>query len=185
MEEDEKKLSRVLSYLYGSRDQVMKMTPSGIFRVEAFVHASFVAHPDGKSHSGIVIQTGGVSVYFGSRKQKCVSKSPTEAELVVLSDTLGFMELFAEFLAFVKDTKQLKPIIYQDSTLAITMVVEGGGATRTKHMRTRLHGNQGSKGESCGDWIQEYEADEVGWSNKNARRSRVIGFRDEVLHLTD
>jgi len=98
-----------------------------------------VAHPDGKSHSGIVIQIGGALVYFGSRKQKCVSKSPTEAELVALSDELGFVELFAEFLSFVTNSKTLKLVVHQDSTLVIMMVTEGGGATRTKHMRTRLH----------------------------------------------
>jgi hypothetical protein len=61
-EEDEKKLSRVLSYLNGSKDQVMKLKPSGIFKVEAFVDVSFTTHPDGKSHSEIVIQVGGVSM---------------------------------------------------------------------------------------------------------------------------
>ena len=34
-EEDERKLSRVLSYLHGSKNQVMRMRPLGIFRVEA------------------------------------------------------------------------------------------------------------------------------------------------------
>jgi hypothetical protein len=68
-EEDERKLSRVLSYLHGSKNQVMKMRLLGIFRVEAFVDASFAVHQDGKSHSGIVIQVGAVSVFFyrGSR----------------------------------------------------------------------------------------------------------------------
>jgi hypothetical protein len=61
-EEDEKKLSRLLSYLNGSKDQVMKLKPLGIFKVEAFVDASFTVHPDEKSHSGIVIQVGGVSM---------------------------------------------------------------------------------------------------------------------------
>ncbi len=30
-------------------------------------------------------------------------------------------------------------LIHQDSTSVITMVTEGGGKTRMKHMRTRLH----------------------------------------------
>jgi hypothetical protein len=185
-EEDERKLSRVLSYLYGSKNQVMRMRPLGIFKVEAFVDASFAAHPDGKSHSGTVIQVGGVSVYFSLRKQKCVSKSPTEAELVALSDELGFVELFAEFLGFVTNSEPLKPVVHQDSTSVITMVTEGGGATRTKHMRTRLH-----------LVIEAVKEDRIEIKYKNTKEMKADGltkalggaefvdFRVKVLHLSD
>ena len=162
--EDERKLSRVLSYLHGSKNQVMKMQPSRIFRVEAFVDASFVAHPDGKSHSGIVIQVGGVSVYFGSRKQKCVS-SLTEAKLVALSDTLGFVELFVELLGFVMDLTPLKLMIHQDSTSVITMVAEGGGATRIGYKHTK-----------------EMKVDGL---TKTLGGAEFISFRVDVLHLTE
>jgi hypothetical protein len=60
-----------------------------------------------------------------------------EAELVALSDNVGFIELFAELVAFVINEPMVTPVIYQDNT--IDMVTSGGGITRTKHMRTRLH----------------------------------------------
>jgi len=47
--------------------------------------------------------------------------------------------LFAEYVAFVMNSEQMKPLIYQDSTLVITMVTEGGGVMRTKTMRTRMN----------------------------------------------
>ena len=78
-------------------------------------------------------------MFFGSRKQKCISKSPTEAELMALSDYVGFFKLFAEFVAFVTNSEQMKPLIYQDSTSVITMVTEGGGVTQTKTMKTRMN----------------------------------------------
>jgi hypothetical protein len=185
-EEDKRKLSRVLSYLHGSKNQVMKMQPSGIFRVEAFVDASFAAHLDGKSHSGIVIQVGGVSVYFGSRKQKCISKSPTEAELVALSGALGFVELFAEFLGFMMDSTPLKPMIHQDNTSVITMVVEGGGATRTKHMRMRRHLVIEAVKENCVEIAYKNTKDmKVDGLTKTLGGAEFISFRVEVLHLTD
>jgi hypothetical protein len=74
----------------------MKMKLKGIFRVKAYADASFSADPDGKLHSGVVVRVGRASVYFGSKKQKCVSKSPTEAKLVALLDNVGFIELFGE-----------------------------------------------------------------------------------------
>jgi hypothetical protein len=136
--EDWEKLGKLLGYLKGTKDLVMRLKPNTLFRVVMYVDASFLAHPDGKSHSGVVVKVGGMPVFFGSKKQKCVSKSPTEAELVALSDNIGLAELFAEFVAFVTNSEQMKPLIYQDSTSVITMVTEGGGATRSKTMRMRM-----------------------------------------------
>jgi hypothetical protein len=129
--EDWEKIGKLLGYLKGTKDFVMRLKPNALFRVVMYVDASFSAHPDGKSHSGVIVKVGGTPVFFGSKKQKCVSKSPTEAELVGLSDNVGLAELFAEFVAFVTNSEQMKPLIYQDSTSVITMVTEGGGATRT------------------------------------------------------
>jgi hypothetical protein len=49
------------------------------------------------------------------------------------------VELLGEFATFVTNVPAVKLLIYQDSTLAITMVTDGGGTTRTKHMQMRLH----------------------------------------------
>jgi hypothetical protein len=40
-----------------------------------------------------------------------VRKSPTTAELVALSDNLGLVELFAEFVAFAMEGETIKPLI--------------------------------------------------------------------------
>jgi hypothetical protein len=82
---------------------------------------------------------GGVVIYISSRKQKCIAKSPTEAELVGLTDNLGLVELFHEFLSFLFGKPIPTPIIYQDSTSVISLVTRGGGITRTKHMRARVN----------------------------------------------
>jgi hypothetical protein len=93
---------------------------------------------DGKSHSGIVIFVSGVVIFCASGKQTYVCKSPTEAELVALSDNLGFIELFQEFITFVTNAAVEVPLIFQDNTLVISMVTTGGGINTTKHMRTRM-----------------------------------------------
>jgi hypothetical protein len=110
--EDRAKLERILGYLRGTKEKMMVLRPSGMFQCVAYIDASFSSHPDGKSHSRVVLMVAGVAVYYGSRKQKCVSKSLTEAELVALSDNLGLVELFVEFLAFVMDLKEIKPLVY-------------------------------------------------------------------------
>lgn len=68
-----------------------------------------------------------------------MSKNPTEAELVAQSNNLVFVELFQKFLVFVTNCEVKPPLIYQDNTSVITTVTQGGGATRAKHMGSRMH----------------------------------------------
>jgi hypothetical protein len=136
--EDMMKLEKLLGYLLRTKEKILILRPSQSFKVVAYIDASFALHHDGKSHSGIVVFVGGVAVFCASQKQKCVCKSPTEAELVALSDNLGFVELFQEFITFVTNAKIETPLIYQDNTSVISMVTTGGRVTRTKHMRTRM-----------------------------------------------
>ena len=67
-----------------------------------------------------------------------MTKSPTDSELVGLTDHIGFVELFAEFLAFITNTKVEPPMIYQDCTAAISLVNECSGVARMKHLRVRM-----------------------------------------------
>jgi len=65
-------------------------------------------------------------------------KSPTDKELIALTDNIGFIEMFQEFIEFITNKKLEVPIIYQDSTSVISLVKEGGGVVRTKHLRVRM-----------------------------------------------
>jgi len=78
-------------------------------------------------------------VYDSSKKQGCVTKSPTESELVALTDHIGLVELFEEFITFLVNEKIATSIIYQDSSSVVSLVTLGGGVTRTKHLRNRMH----------------------------------------------
>jgi hypothetical protein len=62
-----------------------------------------------------------------------------EAELIGLTDNLGLVELFKEFLDFVVGKETETPIVYQDCKSVIRLVTIGGGVTRTKHLRARMH----------------------------------------------
>ncbi len=57
--------------------------------IRAYIDAAYGVHQDsGKSHTECVIVLGeGVPVFAKSSKQKIVTKSSTEAELVGLSET--------------------------------------------------------------------------------------------------
>jgi hypothetical protein len=81
----------------------------------------------------------GAPVVCAWRKQRYVTKSSTEAELVGLSDNLVNVEVFNEFLEFVLNQKLGVPAVYQDNTLVISLVTSGGGITRTKHLHARMN----------------------------------------------
>ena len=59
--------------------------------------------------------------------------------MVPLTDYIGLVELFAEFVSFISDSPVQIPVIYQDSTSVIALVTKGGGVVLTKHLRIRMN----------------------------------------------
>jgi hypothetical protein len=108
-------------------------------QVETYIDAAFAALDDSKSHSGVAVFIAGVLVYASSRKQKCITKSPTESELVALTDNLSLVELFHEFLKFVTAGPINKPVIFQDCSTVVQLVTTGGGMPCTKHLRAWMN----------------------------------------------
>jgi hypothetical protein len=137
--EDQAKLDRVLGYLRGTVDRKLILRTQRTGAVYAYVDAAYALHNDSKSHSGVVIYVGETLVYVSSKKQKCMSKSPSEAELIALTDNLRLVELFQEFMQFLTGMELPVPVIYQDCTAVVTLVTKGGGMARTKHFRARIH----------------------------------------------
>jgi hypothetical protein len=81
---------------------------------------------------------GEVVVYVASKKQKCIAKSPTDAEVIALSDNIDLLNLFHEFGEFLCNVKLQVPIIYEDCKACIDLVKGAKGQIRTKQMRSRI-----------------------------------------------
>jgi hypothetical protein len=137
--EDKRKLVRVLGYLKGTASRTLLLRAQREKKVTAYIDAAYAVHGDSKSHSGVVIYVGDTLACVSSKKQKCMSKSPTEAELIALTDNLGLVELFREFLEFVTQGPVPPPTIYQDCSAVVSLVTKGGEKTRTTHLRARMH----------------------------------------------
>ncbi len=127
--EDAGKLVRVLGYLKGTVEHVLYIRAAGEAIVHAYVDAANALHSDSKSHTGVIIFVGYAIVFVLSKKQKCMSKSPMEAELIGLTDNLGLVELFKEFVDFVTGKESKTPIVFQDCKSVISLVTIGGGIT--------------------------------------------------------
>jgi len=140
-EYDEKKLDKVLKYLNATQELGITMQPESL-NLYASIDASYGTHSDGKGHSGVVITLGknGAPIHVSSRKQKLVSRSSTESELIGLDggvSTVIWLRTLMESLG----CKQPTTIVYQDNTSAMTMSNQGrGGKTsNSKHINIRYN----------------------------------------------
>ena len=89
--DDEKKFFRILYYLHGTRSLgiTLKFTSSKP-TINVFVDAAYGINPDRKSQTGLCIQLDTATMIARSGKQKIVTKSSTEAELVACSDSVSY-----------------------------------------------------------------------------------------------
>jgi hypothetical protein len=87
--DDLAKLRRLLGYVKATANRGIALRIGEYMTVHAYIDAAYGVHADsGKSHTGCAIVLGEVGALFAkSSKQKIVTKSSTEAELVGLSDT--------------------------------------------------------------------------------------------------
>ena len=105
--------------------------------VRAFIDAAYGVHTDsGKSHTGCAIVIGDAgSVFAKSTKQKIVTKSSTEAELVGLSDTATQAIHMRNFVQ-AQGYEMGPAVIYQDN-MSCMALMKRGGSERSRHINIR------------------------------------------------
>jgi hypothetical protein len=138
-ENDLRKLDRVIRYVRDHLGTGITLTAAGENKnvvVTAHIDASFGCHDDAKSHTGVCITLGQGPVYVRSVKQRIVTKSSTEAELVALSDEAGLIFHVEDFLTAQGYTCDI--IIGQDNQSTIQMISTTTKENmRTKHIKVR------------------------------------------------
>ena len=135
--QDQGKLQRLLKYLAANPNLRLTLEVGEKMGVMQFTDASYGVHADGKSHTGSSITLGKGAVHARSVKQKIVTKSSTEAEMVALSDEASrglWCNLFLEQQGYkLPPLKQL-----QDNQSTICLGNKGSAtAARTRHINIR------------------------------------------------
>ncbi len=84
-EADEVRLCRVIGYLAEYKDLEFHCKVTDL-KLHAYFDAGWACHTDMKGHNGMVLTLGylGFPILYKSQKQKVVTRSSTEAELVCL-----------------------------------------------------------------------------------------------------
>lgn len=136
--DDYKKLARVVKYLQATIDLPLVLSGDKGKGVRWWVDASFAVHPDMKGHTGGTMSLGKGSAYSTSSKQKLVSRSSTESEVIGVYDVMPQVLWTGHFLGAqgidVTDT-----ILYQDNMSSILLEKNGRSSStkRTRHMNIR------------------------------------------------
>ena len=138
-EGDRQKLMRLLRYLNSTKDQMLQLggDTNGNLKIHAFADASYGVHQDGKSHSGLAITLGRGTIWVRSYKQRSVTKSSCEAEILALSDMVSRVIWMKDLMVDLGEDKQM-PMLYEDNKSAITLVSDGATTSdRSKHVHIR------------------------------------------------
>ena len=133
---DSVKLGRVLDYLFNTRTKSL-VFHNGEVKLTAYIDASFGIHVNGESRSGTVLCVNGVYVAAWSSKQKLVSKSSTESELIALTDGSTYV-LWAREWLLSQGYSGIVPVVYQDNMSVLSLGKTGRHpGQRTKHLNIR------------------------------------------------
>ena len=117
-------LKRILTYLYQTRQSGL-IFREGEWNFWACVDASFNTYENGRGHSGILmfLDNTSAAVLAKSLKQKVVTSSSTQSELVGLNEGLLHILWIANILLDLLPNVPIYPIkIYNDNQSMITLV---------------------------------------------------------------
>jgi hypothetical protein len=185
--DDMSKLARIHSYLNSVKDRGLRLRiGDGTMVVRAYVDASYGVHADHKSHTGCIVKIGDMGAsYFKSVKQKIVSKSSTEAELIAASDSANVPLHIA---CFLRDQGYTIPavVLYQDNKSAISLLARGySSSDLTKHISLRYFWIK--ERTDGGEMIIEYCPTEIMYANvltKPIGGKQFIAERDAISGWT-
>ena len=133
--DNKKKLGKVMKYLQSTLDKMLTIKSGDSVEVIWYVDASYGVHPDRKSHTGTVMMFNGGAgaVYTTSNRQKIMTRSLTEAELVAVHGVFPQVIWARNFLSaqgFVMGPST----VFQDNKSAI-LLEKNGQASSGKHTR--------------------------------------------------
>ena len=137
--EDWDKLTRLLYYINETKSQRMSFKKGGSMLPEVSVDTSHGTHSDRKGHTGIIARLGNSTIYVSSTKQKLVTRSSFECELVGLGNATQWIKWWRNFLIHQRMIKEDHCIqVWQDNKSTILAALQGrSNSRRTKHIDIR------------------------------------------------
>ena len=129
-EDDYKELVRMMQYLHGTKDMGLTLRASEEGIIQWWIDTSYAVHEDMKGHTGAALSLGKGAIYSGSWKQRLVSRSSTESEVVGVYDVLPQVLWTKQFLE-EQGRLDTTTVVYQDNTSSI-LLERNGRSSSTK-----------------------------------------------------
>jgi hypothetical protein len=137
-EDDYRKLTRVIKYLRDTVDLELRLGADESGEIQWWVDASFAIHSDMKGHTGGTMSMGSGSIFSTSNKQRLVSRSSTESEVIGVHDVLPQM-VWTRYFLIEQGFNVKDMVLHQDNTSSILLETNGkrSSTKRTRHMNIR------------------------------------------------
>ena len=136
-EADRVRLQRVIGYLAEFQDLELHCKVTDL-QLHAYFDAGWACHSDMKGHSGMVLTLGhfGFPILYKSQKQKVVTRSSTEAELVSMYSGVDLALCYRRVGQFLGFPDKAPLPVYQDNTSSMKIAAMGRGSStsNTKFM---------------------------------------------------
>ena len=134
-------VGRVIGFLSGNKDRVLKMRTPTSMRVVGYVDSDWAANRETrKSTTGFLVTIGGCLVSWQSKAQSSVTLSSTKAEYVALSmcaQEIKFITMLLDEIAV--DFVENPSILREDNTGAIFTAKNQQIGAQTKHIDVKYH----------------------------------------------
>jgi hypothetical protein len=123
-EDDWGKLKRLLGYLKGTLHMPLVLLVDSLTLSCWWVDAAYAVHSNMKGHTGAGMSFGQGMALSYSWKYKIMTKSLTEAELVGVNDSLGYI-LWARYFMQAQGYEMEASLLYQDNMSAMLLKMNG------------------------------------------------------------
>jgi hypothetical protein len=130
------KVNRVLSYLKGTLHMPLILLADLLMLSRWWVDGAYTVHNNCRGHTGAGMSFGQGMALSYSWKQKINTKSSTEADLVGVEDSLGYI-LWACYFMQEQGYDMDPSLLYQDNVSAILLKANrrASSSKRTKHIK--------------------------------------------------
>ena len=122
--DDQKKLTRLIRYMMDTIHLPLILAMGDNRMYEWWIDASFATHDDMRSRTGMMFSLGKGAVYASATKQKLMTSSSTEAELVAVSDAMPKI-LWCKYFMQEQGNLVEDVYVYQDDQSAILLEKNG------------------------------------------------------------
>eukprot|EP00965_Chrysotila_dentata_P023026 762890-Pleurochrysis_carterae.AAC.1 len=126
--------NRVLAYMAQNADEGIEYKTQGRGQLVAYSDSYWaVAH----STTGFCIMYSGAAVSYGSKRQRCISLSSTEAEIVAASQTAAELKYLRGLLSEMGREEARATPMYVDNSGAVELSKERRSCQRSRHVDLR------------------------------------------------